>query len=63
MKGHQRSEPRPCEIFRLGERIDGDQFALAQNAGRLDVFVDEPFDGKDELIVKRRHGLSGKPPT
>ncbi len=44
------------EIFRLGERIDGGELPFAQNARWLHVFVDQPFDGKYKLIMKRQCG-------
>jgi hypothetical protein len=47
------------KFFGLGEGFDGGHLASAKDAGWFHIFVDESFDGKNELIVKRRHGLFG----
>ena len=46
--------------FGFSERLDSGQLAFAQNARGLHVFINQSFDGKHELIMKRRHGFFGQ---
>src|ERR1035438_8888986 len=60
LKSNERRETRHVEFLRLGERLDRHQLAFAENASRFDIFVDQTFHGKNQLVVERRHGLFGK---
>src|SRR5208282_1813751 len=60
LKGDERSEAFHVKFLGLGERVDSDQLAFAQNACGFYVFVDQSFHGKHELIVKGRHGFFGQ---
>src|ERR1700741_1944547 len=53
MKRDQGREAVHMKFFRLGKRLDGEQFSFTQDAGRLHVFVYESLDREHELVEKR----------
>ena len=57
---YQRRKSGDIKILRLSQRIDHGQLSFAQNACRLDVFIDQPFDREHELIVEWRCRLLRK---
>src|SRR5581483_1254689 len=52
---------RKLDLLEFGHRRNGDDASAPNDARRLDVFVDEPFDREDELVVERGLRVLRKP--
>src|SRR5436190_5097770 len=54
LKSLERRKAFKRKAFDLGHRFDRRDLAVAYHACRLDIFIDQPFDREDELVVQRR---------
>src|SRR4051794_38375339 len=54
LKSLERRKARKFEWLDLGHRLNLRDPAISDDAGHLYIFVDQPFYGKNELVIKRR---------